>query len=134
MTRKCDTIFTEYAISSYSTICTYHFMYRAIGPTNSDKNRKIAPSCDSYLDTICVVYSMHYIVSSVLCYMHCTLSIVFYALYSMPGIYKHCILYISFCAMSSMHHIVCIVLYAVCSMHCFVLILFYAFYSIPWIL
>ena len=63
------------------TVCT------ALGKSTTDdfksgliqieKNRKIAPSCDSYWNILC---SLFYTLN----FMHCILCIVFYALYSMP--------------------------------------------------
>ena len=54
------------------------------------KNRKIAPSCDSYLNILCILfyalYSMHCIILNVfyeMYSMHCILCIVFYASYFM---------------------------------------------------
>ena len=46
------------------------------------KNRKIAPSCDSYLNILCIEYCVICIVLYVMNSMHCILGIVFYALYS----------------------------------------------------
>ena len=91
------------------------------------KNRKIAPSCDSYWNAIhyalwirfyCIKYSMH-----------CSLCIVFYALY-----YMHNILCIILYAFYSMHCIQCIVFNALYYMPSIIYIIFYALYSMPCIL
>jgi hypothetical protein len=83
------------------------------------KNRKIAPSCDSYLNTLCsvlyAVYSMYCVICNVLCVlysMQCILSIVFYVSY-----YMHFIPCIVFYTLDYMHWILCIIFYALDSMH-----------------
>jgi hypothetical protein len=65
------------------------------------KNRKIAPSCDSYLNICCIVC------------MHCLLCIVFYVMYFM-----YCILCIVLYVLYSMHCILCVVFYPFYSLHC----------------
>ena len=72
------------------------------------KNRKIVPSCDSYLNGTHYVYFIVFITLYTLYYMHCIICIIFHALYSID-----CILSIDFYALYSMHYTQFIVLYAV---------------------
>jgi hypothetical protein len=58
-------------LNSISTADEQHWYAKS-----EHKNRKIAPSCDSYLKIICIVFYALYS-------MHCILCIVFYALYYM---------------------------------------------------
>jgi hypothetical protein len=95
--------------------------------SSTNKNRKIAPTCDSYLNAThwCIEYSMHCI--------HCIWCIVFYALYSMLCILFiiiiHCIKLIEFFALCYMHCILCIVCHAFYSMHCILCIVFSAVFN-----
>jgi hypothetical protein len=93
------------------------------------KNRKIALSCDSYLNArhqciefCCIKYAMHCILFNALYYalykMHCILCIIFHALYTM-----YFILCSVFYRIYSIHCIPCIY-----NIHCILCILFYALY------
>ena len=58
----------------------------------SVKNGKIAPSCDSYLNPKCTIFSSYYYMLSILCipfyayyYKHSIICILFYLLYLMKN-------------------------------------------------
>ena len=85
---------------------------QSVNPGHCDlKNRKIAPSCDSYLN------ALKFVASNILC-------ILIYALFSM-----HCILCSVKYALYAMQYKECIVYYASYSMHCLLCNVFYALYS-----
>ena len=92
------------------------------------KNRKIKPSCDSYLNTI---YSMHYLIFTVFYdsyYTRCIPRNVYYALHPM-----HCILFIICIVFNALYFIYCIlwiIFYALYHKYCILCIVSYALHSI----
>ena len=85
------------------------------------KNRKIAPSCDSYWPILCqALYSMHKFIAFYSMHMPICLSFIeFYP--------KQCILFTVFNTPSSMCLVICFLVFASCSMSFVLDILYYAF-------